>query len=114
MKKAILSVLCSALVVPGLGQIINQHLKKGLCILFAVFILFITAVVNLSRIINTILEEKEINQFNHRAIMDRLGAEDSSVLRYLLVAFAILWLYSVLDAYLAGKKIDQRREKERL
>ena len=27
-----------------------------------------------------------------------------------VVAFALIWLYSVLDAYLTGKKLDHPRE----
>jgi hypothetical protein len=34
MQKAIMSPLCSGLVIPGLGQIINQDLKKGIIILY--------------------------------------------------------------------------------
>ncbi|MFH1292573.1 MAG: hypothetical protein ABIJ44_00415 [Pseudomonadota bacterium] len=45
--------------------------------------------------------------------MDRLKAADFSALWYLLVAFALIWLYSVLDAYLTGRKLDQPGEGDR-
>ena len=107
MKKAILSPLCSALVIPGLGQIINQHLKKGGCILFAVFILFVAGIVILSRLINTVLKAEMMNPSHSLHITDRLRASDLSAFWYLVVAFGLIWLYSVLDAYLTGRKLDQ-------
>jgi hypothetical protein len=110
MKKAIISPLCSALVIPGLGQVINQHFKKGGFILCVVFILFITAMVKLYQIVKTIFKDIEIHQLDFTLITDRLRAEDISTLWYLVMAFAILWLYSVLDAFWAGKKIDRLEE----
>ena len=38
MKKSIISPLCSALIIPGLGQVINNNIKKGLIILGIVFV----------------------------------------------------------------------------
>jgi hypothetical protein len=110
MKKAILSPLCSALVIPGLGQIINQHLIKGGCILFAVFILFVAGMFTLYHLMSAALKEQLINPGHLPDIMHRLKAADFSALWYLLVAFALIWLYSVLDAYVTGRKLDQPGE----
>ena len=33
MKKAVIASLCSAFIIPGLGQILNNNIKKGLVIL---------------------------------------------------------------------------------
>ena len=107
MKKALLSPLCSAFVIPGLGQIINQHLKKGSCILFAVFILFVAGIVILIRLINAVQKAETINPSHSPYLIDRLRAADYSAFWYLLVAFGLIWLYSVLDAFLTGKKLDQ-------
>ena len=112
MKKAIISPLSSALVIPGLGQVLNQHLKKGVAILLGVFLLFIITVIKLYLMIKAAMEVADINGLDSGAIMDRLKAEDASDLWYLFVAFVILWSYSVLDAYLTGRKIDQRRERD--
>ena len=111
MKKAILSPLSSAFVIPGLGQIINQHLKKGVCILAGTFILFIAAMIKLYQILRAALKAENMNPSESGLITDRLRAEDFSALWYLPAAFAVLWIYSVLDAYLTGRKIDQL-EKE--
>ena len=110
MKKAILSPLCSGLIIPGLGQIINQHLIKGGCILFAVFILFVGSLFTLYHLLSAALKAELINPGHSPDIMDKLKTADFSALWYLLVAFALIWFYSVLDAYLTGRKLDQPQE----
>jgi ABC-type dipeptide/oligopeptide/nickel transport system permease component len=114
MKKAVFSPLCSALIIPGLGQIINRHLKKGVCILLAVFILFIAGMIALFRIIDDVLKVETIHPGESPYFIDRLRSADFSTLWYLLMIFAFIWLYSVLDAYLTGRKLDQRGEGDRL
>ena len=109
MKKAILSPLSSAFVIPGLGQIINQNLKKGVCILAGTFVLFIAALIKFYQILSAALEAENMNPSDSGLITDRLRVEDFSALWYLLAAFAILWIYSVLDAYRAGRKIDSKQ-----
>jgi hypothetical protein len=113
MKKAILSPLCSGLVIPGLGQVVNQQLKKGTCILILVFFLFFAILVKLYLIIRAVLENTAVASGNV-SFMDKLAAQNISLLWYLLTAFAILWFYSVLDAYTTGKKLDRLEEMDRL
>jgi len=110
MKKAILSPLCSALVIPGLGQIINQHLKKGLYILSAVFILFIVGIFKLYLMIQNTLKGVNLSPSDLGIVADKLRSENYTVLSCILAAFGLLWLYSVVDAYLTGKKIDRQGE----
>jgi len=104
-KKTVLSPLCSALVIPGLGQILNQDLKKGAFILMLVFVLFLGAVTKLYVIIRALVKTFKTRP-DPATVMDRLGSEDLSALWILLAAFALLWLYSVVDAYRVGKKAD--------
>jgi hypothetical protein len=110
MKRSILSPLCSALIIPGLGQVINHHYKKGLIILAIAFILFIAGTVKLAMMINSLIGGLGIDRLDSEVIMQRLQAEDISGLTFLLIAFGIVWLYSVLDAFLEGRKMDKRRE----
>ncbi len=112
MKKYILSPLCSALVIPGLGQIINQDLKKGISILSVVFILFIAGAVKLSLTIKSMLTGSGDSRLNSKVIMERLQGEDFSILWFLLLAFAIVWVYSVLDAFWRGKKLEGQTEDD--
>ncbi len=114
MKKAILSTLCSGLVIPGLGQVINQQLKKGMCILSLVFILFIATLIKMYMVACELFRAEDVDPSNSKSIMQKLEAADLSLLWYLLSAFALIWLYSVLDAYLTGKKIDQLGQGDHL
>ena len=111
MKKTIISPLCSALVIPGLGQILNQHLKKGVCILSLVFMIFVAGVVKLYEMIHAVLDGVDPKSPDTAMIMDRLRAEDLGLMWCLLIALGILWLYSVVDAYLSGRKIDRLEEE---
>ena len=114
MRKAVFSALCSGIVIPGIGQIINRDMKKGLFILAGVFVILVATMIKLFYIINAVLRDFEIKGSSPRRIPDILGAQDISILWYLLGAFTLLWLYSVMDAYLTGKKIDQLGGEERL
>jgi TM2 domain-containing membrane protein YozV len=113
MKKAILSPLCSGLVIPGLGQVINQQPKKGICILILVFFMFVATMIELYLIISRAFETKA-GTSDPVAFIDKLAAQNFSLLWYLVTAFAILWFYSVLDAYITGKKLDRLGERDRL
>ena len=62
MKKATRSPLCSAFVIPGLGQIINQNVKKGVCLLLSVLILFVLGVIKLVQLISVTLQEMDRRQ----------------------------------------------------
>jgi len=110
MKKAILSPLCSALVIPGLGQVINQHLKKGVIMLVAVFVLFAAFTVHIYRIISALIKSDAINTSDPVGIMDKILAENPIGLWLPLVALCILWAYSVIDAFWGGRTADKLDE----
>ncbi len=110
MKRYILSPLCSAFIIPGLGQILNHNLKKGLCLLGMVFILFIAAVIKSSLIIKSLLRDSEITQSNAKLLGERLQGEDFTLLWVLLFLFAMIWMYSVLDAFWTGRKMESQGE----
>jgi len=112
MQKAIVSPLCSGLVIPGLGQIINQDLKKGIIILCAVFALFVAGIIRLFQIINSVFRSGHTDLSDPQALMARLGTEDMTLLWFLGVAFAILWIYAVADAYVGGRKMDQSENED--
>ncbi|MCD6560449.1 MAG: hypothetical protein J7L16_01645 [Deltaproteobacteria bacterium] len=114
MKKAVLSPLCSGVVIPGLGQVINHQLKKGGAILIAVFILFSCGITILYHIIKHVMIGIGPYETRTGVIIDKFKSEDFSLIWCLLAALAVIWLYSVVDAYLTGKKLDQNKERDRL
>ena len=80
MKKALISPLCSALVIPGLGQIINQNLKKGVSILLSVFLLFIAITFKLWQIISLALRVEGMTPFDFTSVMENSLMENTSLL----------------------------------
>jgi hypothetical protein len=67
--------------------------------------------VHFYRVLSRVLKAAHTSPSAHGTLLDRLGAEDLSPLWYLLAAFAVVWLYSVIDAYRTGKKMDREGEK---
>jgi hypothetical protein len=111
MKRQIISPLCSALIIPGLGQIINHNIKKGLIILGIVFILFIAGTVKLAQMILYLANGQTTAALDTDAIMQRLQDMNLSAIYILFIAFGIVWVYSIWDAFLQGKKIDMGNEE---
>jgi hypothetical protein len=108
MKQYFLSPLCSAFVVPGKGQVLNQNLKKGGIILGIVFILIVTAVIRIAVILKSVFRDLEPGLYSLGKYMERIKQEDLSLLLYLLLAFALVWLYSVADAFWTALRIEKR------
>ena len=108
MKKYILSPLCSALVVPGMGQILNHQLKKGGIIMAVVFVLIVAQVIKLAFIIQHMAEKGKLQLNNSLTITERLAGQDFSAIWLLLGAFVLVWLYSVIVAYWIGRKIEKQ------
>ena len=114
MQKAVMSPLCSGLVIPGLGQIINQELKKGIIILCAVFALFVAGTVRLLQIVHSVFRSGHTDISDPQALMARLGAENMTLLWVLGVVFVIVWGYAVVDAYAGGRRMDQSEAGDRV
>jgi uncharacterized metal-binding protein len=110
MKKYILSPLCSGLVVPGLGQILNKEIKKGLLILCAVFIIFVMGVVKLVFVIKSLLNQSPTA--DPMVLMESVKAEHFLSLWILAGLFAVIWLYSVVDAFLAARRLESRKREK--
>ncbi len=106
MKKALTAALCSALIIPGLGQIINEQWKKGLILLGAVFVLFVMAVIAMYSLLKSGLSETSLVTLKPDTIIHKLSNQDFSALWIILGAFTVVWIYSVLDAFWMAKKRD--------
>jgi len=112
MKKAIVSPLCSGLIIPGMGQIMNQELKKGGLLLGAVFVLFVVGIIRLAYLVHSVFGTGDIDISNPDMIMARLRAENLTLLWMLAALFILLWIYSVADAYVGGKRVDAAEERK--
>jgi len=111
MKKAIVSPLCSGLVIPGLGQIMNQDLKKGGLLLGGVFVLFIAGIIKLVHLIHSIFRSGNMGSSTPEMIMARLGEQNLTLLWVMTALFILLWVYAVVDAYLGGRRIDKMEKR---
>jgi len=107
MKKAILAPLCSALVMPGLGQVINHDLKKGIAILGGAFVLMVVAAVRFFQVLSSALETTWADPSKQALLIDQLKAQDLSLMAWVSGAFFLIWAYSVTDAFLKGLKLDR-------
>ena len=114
MKKSIISPLCSALVVPGLGQVINNQAKKGLIIFLAVFAILIAGAIKIYLLIKASLRGLAINELYPEMVISRFKSQDHAFLWLLLFIFVCLWLYSVVDAFIVGRKMDLRQGKNEI
>ena len=90
----------------------NQQLKKGLALLGAVLILFVAALIAMYGIMKSALSEPPPVHANTESIMRNLGSQSISALWVILGIFAIVWIISVVDAFLAGRKIDRLPEQD--
>jgi TM2 domain-containing membrane protein YozV len=106
MKQYILSILCSALVVPGLGQVLNRQVKKGLLIMVVVFIFTIGGIIKLADIIMKLIPQLDPDEITGEIIAEKLHDVDFSSLWFILIVLLVIWLYSVCDAFVVGKRLE--------
>jgi len=111
MKKSIVAPLCSGLVIPGLGQILNQQFRKGVILLGLVFLLFVAAAVKLAFIIPSLTRTPDLAETLQGATV---GGGDLLFITALVVGFAILWVYSVVDAFRVAFRSERSAEDKRL
>jgi len=107
MKKSILAPLSSALVIPGLGQVINHDVKKGVALLGIAFVLLVIGVVKFFQVLSGVLETDWADPSKQALIINQLNTQDLSALKWISIAFSLIWIYSVMDAFLKGKKLDR-------
>ena len=110
MKKYILSPLCSAIIVPGLGQVLNKRIIKGLIIMGLIFILFIMITIKLALLTLEAMKSSDIYALNDLIEIRSLNG-DLYCLWIMVAFFVLLWLYSIIDAFFDGLKIE-RQPKE--
>ncbi len=115
MKKAIISALCSAFIIPGLGQILNQQLKKAIIMLGAVLVLFVLAIIKLYSLLGQVFKGSPnltLHTLDTNALINSFLAQDLSTLYWIVTLSMLLWLYSIVDAFVYGLKQD-RKVKEK-
>lgn len=110
MKKSIAAPLCSALVIPGLGQILNQQIRKGLFLLGSVFLLFVAGAVKLAFLITSLTRLPDLAETSQPAAFNR---EDVFFMAGIAGVFVILWAYSVVDAFWVAFRAERSVQEKR-
>ena len=91
---------------------INNQIKKGLILFFSVFALIGAAVFEIYRLVKKSLEGLALNELYPERVIEEFKAQDHTVLYLIGILFSAVWIYSVLDAYIVGKRIDQEKKDE--
>ena len=110
-KKYISAPLCSALIIPGLGQIINQDIKKGLVLLAADFVLLILGAVMLFLVLNNAFQDASAQGMTTHVLLQHIRSADFTGVIVVALLFLLTWVYSVVDAFFRGWQIEGEGEK---
>ena len=110
MKKALLSPICSGLIIPGLGQVINQDLKKGIVLLGMVFILFLAGFFNLLGTIQPLGGAQTAGIKAVASLKEQIGTTHLLLWWILMILYGLLWIYAVIDAFFCGRVMDQKKK----
>ena len=116
MKRYITSTISSALVVPGLGQVLNGQIKKGLILMCAVFVIFTAGVIKLIPILMDILQGLGPEELNLKGIQTAINTAkidmmDNSTMGIIIVVLIIIWIYSIIDAFIYGLRVEKERNQ---
>lgn len=111
MKQSILAPLCSALVLPGLGQIINRQLIKGFALMGALTLLFLATLtklfLDLSAVMGRVMgPDLQFGREQWAEVLAGMRQQDLTVLYILVALGAALWAYSIFDAYIYGRRFQ--------
>jgi hypothetical protein len=112
MTNALKGALLSGLVLPGLGQMLLRRYTRGLVIVFVVLGGLGVMVLKASQMAYSIIEKMELESrgMDMQAITDAAtqaaAASDNRTFNYCLVLIIVTWLFSIVDAYIIGKKMD--------
>lgn len=110
MNNATKAALFSALLFPGWGQFYLKHNKRGLVfllpVLFGTLVIVWTVIQAGAAIIKASPFKKGTIQFSNviQVTVDAFKALDIFNLLLILLLLAVLWILSIVDAYLLGKK----------
>jgi hypothetical protein len=118
MKSSLKGALLSGLVLPGLGQLWLKQYAKGAALIIAVSAAMALIVAKAARHALTILEQAEATgTVDMVAIVNsasRASARpDDWQTTVAMAVLVICWVAGVVDAYLAGKKLDRQQRQQR-
>jgi hypothetical protein len=112
MKNSLKGAFLSGLILPGLGQIVLKHYKRGAAIMLTVLVSLSVIVVKAVQDALAILEKIEleggaISMSTIANAASQASTNYSSFMFNLVLAWMIFcWIIGVIDAYIIGRKKD--------
>lgn len=112
MNSSVKAALLSALIFPGLGQIVVGYKKRGWLIVAFVAVLLYLMISEVMKIAYTIIEEMQKNgtpvnaEEISKITSEMVSFSDNMFLNISLIILIVTWFASIIDAYWAGKKIN--------
>lgn len=112
MKKAISSLLLSAFIFPGIGQINNRQTLKGITLILVCSGALLFLLVRLAISVIGLIPQKGGITFSPEQILpltQKVHAENRELIIITIIILGIIWAYSIFDAYRQGKRIDDKK-----
>ncbi len=109
-----MSVFLTLLLGPGIGQFYNRHFKKGAVILAIGFGLLVIFFVKMFKELVPLLPQPvtlPIDQEMVRNISLQIMRKNTVFFDMVKIVFAVIWSYSLVDAYFGAKKHVQNERK---
>lgn len=114
-KQAIIAPLCSAVVLPGLGQILNRQFVKGILVMAGFTMVFMAILIKLLLDVSAVMTDiigpdLAFGRQQWPLLVSGLRSRNLTILYALIAAAAALWAYSVFDAFLVGRRFQPPAE----
>lgn len=108
MKKSLKAVLLSGLVFPGTGQLYLGQRRRGWALIFSVLLIFVYIVIHM-----TVQAYREIAAaaaqgfaIDMTALQTSVAASSDTVTTAGLALLILIWLAAIIDAYMAGERLQ--------
>jgi hypothetical protein len=114
MTNALKGALLSGLVLPGLGQIVLKHYKRGLALMLVVLVGLAVMVVEAAQLALAVLAriESEGGALDMGTLAntatEAATTYDGRLFNFCLFVIVACWIVSIVDAYLIGQKKDRQ------
>lgn len=108
MRKSLKAALLSGLVFPGTGHVYLGQRRRGWALIFSVILIFVYVVIHM-----TVQAYREIAAaaangvaIDMTALQKAVAASSDTVTTAGLALLVLIWLAAIIDAYMAGERLQ--------
>ncbi len=117
MKDYIKAPLLSGLVLPGLGQVVNQQIIKGLVLMALITVIFLTLLVKVFIDISAVMAEVVgpdlfLGPDSFSRIVEGVRERNLNLFYFLGGSSFSVWVYSIIDAFRTSRRAFRESEGE--